>query len=152
MLRLRQDDHAHLTYKGPLDAASQVAGLQKRFEAEVVVSDFDTMDLILRKLGFHPFMIYEKYRTTYAYNGAAIMLDEMPYGRFVEIEGPPDRIESLIEALGLADARRFEESYARLFDYVRANLGLAFNDLTFANFTGINVPPGAFEPPESRER
>ncbi len=152
VLRLRQDDHARLTYKGPPDEAARVPGLQARFEAEVTVSDFDTMDVILRKLGFHPFMVYEKYRTTYVYNGAEIMLDEMPYGSFVEIEGHPDRIEPLIEALGLADARRFEESYARLFDYVRANLGLAFNDLTFANFAGINVPPGAFEPPESRKR
>jgi adenylate cyclase class 2 len=147
ILRLRQDSQAWLTYKGP--AAQDTPGLQTRFEAEVTVDDFDVMDLILRQLGYRPLMIYEKYRTTYALRDAEIVLDEMPFGRFVEIEGVPDAIEALITALGLTNATRFQESYAQLFDHVRAHLGLTFHDLTFENFAGIVVPPEAFRPPES---
>ena len=67
VLRLRQDDRVRLTYKGPSESAPEMAlqGLQARFEAEVTVDDFDTTDLILRRLGFRSAMIYEKYRTTY---------------------------------------------------------------------------------------
>lgn len=147
VLRLRQDSRARLTYKGP--AALDTPGLQSRFEAEVTVDDFDTMDLILRKLGFRFFMVYEKYRTTYSLEDTEIALDEMPFGQFVEVEGQPDRIERMLEVLGLAGCHRLDKSYAQLFDCVRANLGLSFTDLTFANFEGISVPPEAFSPLES---
>ncbi len=146
ILRLRQDSRAYLTYKGPL--ATGTPGLQTRFEAEVTVDDFDTMDLILRKLGYQPFMVYEKYRTTYALGDAEVALDELPYGNFVEIEGAPAAIEALVTGLGLTPNVRFQESYGQLFDHVRANLGLAFHDLTFENFAGVAVPPEAFRPPE----
>ncbi|NPV66470.1 MAG: class IV adenylate cyclase [Anaerolineae bacterium] len=146
VLRLRQDSQVRLTYKSPAEAAT-ADGLQARFEAEVVVDDFATMDLILRRLGYRPFMIYEKYRTTYALGEVEVVLDELPYGHFVEIEGPPAAIEMAVQLLGLAACHRFVESYARLFDYVRANLGLTFTDLTFANFAGIEVPFEAFLPP-----
>lgn len=146
VLRLRQDSQVRLTYKSPAEPATD-DGLQTRFEAEVVVDDFATMDLILRRLGYRPFMIYEKYRTTYALGEVEIVLDELPYGHFVEIEGSPAAIERAVQLLGLAACHRFAESYARLFDYVRANLGLTFTDLTFANFAGIEVPFEAFLPP-----
>ncbi len=146
VLRLRQDSQVRLTYKSPAEP-SPAGGVQTRFEAEVVVDDFARMDLILRRLGYRPLMVYEKYRTTYTLGEVEVVLDEMPYGHFVEIEGSPEAIERAIATLGLADCHRFAESYARLFDYVRANLGLTFTDLTFANFAGVNVPFEALLPP-----
>ncbi|GAB4569994.1 MAG: hypothetical protein Kow0077_03420 [Anaerolineae bacterium] len=150
VLRLRQDDRARLTYKGPA-LVPATTGLQTRFEAEVTVDDFDTMALILERLGYRPFMVYEKYRTTYVLDETEIVLDEMPYGLFVEIEGAPDRIEAVIDRLGLADAPRFGESYAQLFERVKHRLGLTFTDLTFENFSGIRVPLEAFLPEEKAE-
>ncbi|MBN2470178.1 MAG: class IV adenylate cyclase [Anaerolineae bacterium] len=147
VLRLRQDSQARLTYKGPAQAPL-TAGLQTRFEAEVAVSNFDTMAVILEKLGFTPFMVYEKHRTAYGLDGVQVLLDEMPFGHFVEVEGEPDRIEGVITRLGLAENPRFAESYAQLFDYVRAHLDLTCHDLTFENFAGIAVPFEAFRPPE----
>lgn len=146
VLRLRQDSRVRLTYKSPAEPAP-ADGVQARFEAEVEVDDFARMDLILRKLGYRPLMIYEKYRTTYTLGEVEVVLDEMPYGHFVEIEGSPEAIEAAIDALDLAACHRFAESYARLFEHVRANLGLAFTDLTFANFAGIEVPFEALLPP-----
>lgn len=143
VVRLRQDYRTRLTWKGPGQISD---GIMQRFEAEVEVSDFDTMHLILEKLGYHPYMIYEKYRTTYALEGAEIVLDEMPYGNFVEIEGDPATIEQLIQQLDLTAASRYGHSYARLFDHVRHNLHLSFTDLTFDNFEGIDVPESAFAP------
>ncbi len=144
VVRLRQDDRIRLTYKEP-DTADQ--GVLSRYEVEVEVSDFDAMQTILGKLGYHPYMIYEKYRTTYRLGGAEIVLDQMPYGNFTEIEADAETIENIIRQLGLETFPRVPYSYARLFDFVRHHLQLEFTDLTFANFAGLDVPASAFSPP-----
>ncbi len=150
VLRLRRDhpldggtDRVRLTYKAPTESAQ--VGLQTRFEAETEVQDFDAMHTILVRMGYHAAMVYEKYRTTYTLGGAELMLDEMPFGAFVEVEGRPDTIEAVIARLSLHDARRFDVGYAALFERVKARLDLAFNDLTFENFAAIDVPPCAFD-------
>ncbi len=144
VLRLRQDTRARLTYKEPHDAAGQ--GEWARTELEVTVSDFDTTDLLLKKLGFHPAWIYEKYRTTYELEGCEIVLDEMPFGPFVEAEGEPDAIERALRAIGLSDAPRITASYSDLFFRVKERLGLPFRDLTFENFKDIKPPDELFKP------
>ena len=143
VLRLREDDRIRLTYK---EGATIKDDIVSRFEDEVEVSDFATMETILGKLGYHPYMVYEKYRTTYELYGAEIVLDEMPYGNFAEVEGDADTIERVLQKLGLADAPRHAASYADLFDNVCYHLKLDFRDLTFANFAGITVPDSAFLP------
>jgi len=150
VVRLRKDDSAWLTYKSP--GVVRAGGIRSRFEAEVEVSDFDTMETILGQLGYYPYMVYEKYRTTYSLATATlraeVVLDEMPYGNFVEIEAEPRMIEKVIAELGLSNAPRYSASYTALFDYVCSNLGLHFQDLTFENFSNIDVPESAFQPPE----
>lgn len=151
VLRLRKDHAAKLTYKEPLSEQVMANGIHQRFEAEVTVSDFNTMHIILTRLGYSAYMTYEKYRTTYALNGAEIVLDEMPYGRFIEIEADDEpTIHTLIHKLQLDQHTLIPYSYAQLFDHVRANLGLTFTNLTFDNFAGITVPESAFSPAPNR--
>ncbi|NWF68093.1 MAG: class IV adenylate cyclase [Chloroflexi bacterium] len=140
-LRLRRDTRTRLTYKE--DGTSQ-QGITNRTELEVDVSDFWLMEAILGKLGYAPYMTYEKYRTTYQLAGAEIVLDEMPFGNFVEIESDADTIERLIEALGLLEAPRITLSYTALFDLLRGELKLDFTDLTFENFEKVYVPKSTF--------
>lgn len=141
VLRLRQDTRARLTYKEGSDATapgrSNDSGIRSRFEAEVEVSDFAAMETILARLGFLPYMTYEKYRTTYTFMGAEIVLDELPYGNFVEIESDEATIEALLERFGWHDAPRVAMSYTSLFNVVKQKLSLPFEDLTFANFTDV---------------
>ncbi len=141
VLRLREDNHVRLTYK---EGGKLEDGVVSRFEAEVEVSDFGVMQTILGKLGYAPYLIYEKYRTTYTLDGAEVVLDEMPYGNFIEIEGDKDTIERVMTRLGLQGARRYTQSYIVLFQIVKARLGLTCHDLTFANFEGVDVPESAF--------
>lgn len=141
VLRLRQDEAAKLTYKSD---ANVERGIVSRFEAEVKVSDFDTMDIILRRLGFEVALIYEKYRTTYELDGAEIVLDELPYGNFTEIEGDAATIERVVEALGLGVCRRMTGSYVDIFADVKARLGLEARDCTFAAFSGVDVGESLF--------
>lgn len=145
VLRLRQDTVARVTYKAPPnEGMAQAANVRTRFEAEVTVSDFDTMDIILRRLGFRPHVVYEKYRTTYQLDEAEVVLDEMPFGPFIEVEGTADAIERTLDRLGLADAPRILVSYLVLFDRVKGALKLDAHDLTFDNFAGVDVPPEVF--------
>lgn len=146
VVRLRQDHSVKLTYKEP---GNIERGIITREELEVEVSDFETMEKILEKFGYTPAMTYEKYRTTYLWHGTQIMLDELPYGNFIEVEGSSDNIERVLDELGLTDVQRREDSYSKLFDYVKHHLGLNFRDLTFDNFADVDVPEGAFIPPGS---
>lgn len=141
VLRLRQDDAARLTFKGPGQA---VDGIYIRQEIEFVVEDFDKARSFLEALGYQPVMFYEKYRTTYDLGGVLVMLDEMPYGNFIEIEGDTTAdIYTLADQLGLDKSRNICASYTALFDQVRQTLGLSFTDLSFDNFRGVTVPPAA---------
>lgn len=146
VLRLREDVDITLTYKG---TSSVDNGIMSREELEVQISNYDVMEQILNRLGYCPFMFYEKYRTIYALNDTQIMLDEMPFGNFVEIEGEIDTIESTINLLNLNDVERRPQSYSKLFEFVKHHLELDFNDLTFENFADIDVPESAFIPPGS---
>jgi adenylate cyclase, class 2 len=144
VLRLRQDTRVRLTYKED-PPEPQASGVGKtRTEIELEVADFDAMQTILDKLGYQPYMVYEKYRTTYELDEAEITLDEMPFGNFAEIEGTQEAIGRLLPRLELADAPQFGVSYTLLFDRVRAALRLDFTDLTFDNFRNIEVPFSAF--------
>jgi adenylate cyclase class 2 len=143
VVRLRQDDGVSFTYKEPTPQGEGDALV--RFEAEVTVDDFDTMNVILEKLGYRPHIIYEKHRTTYALDNTEIMLDELPYGGFVEIEGEASDIEAVMDKLDLSDARRFRMNYIGLFEKVCSTLGLDLRDVTFENFDGIEVPPRVFD-------
>jgi adenylate cyclase class 2 len=141
VLRLRQDTRARLTYKAD---RSNTNGISARTELEVEVSDFDTTDLILKSLGFNPAWVYEKYRTTYDLMECEVVLDEMPYGQFVEVEGTQETIEQVLTALELSTVQRLSESYSALFFRIKRQIGLSFQDLTFDNFRNIVVPDELF--------
>jgi len=137
VLRLRQDDAARLTYKGPSEYQE---GVRARQEIEFAVSDFGAAQRFLEALGYRVALMYEKYRTTYELEGVHITLDKMPYGNFVEIEGPdPASIRGINEQLGLDWEKRVPESYTMLFERLREALELPFKDLSFANFAGLDI-------------
>ena len=141
VLRLRQDHRARLTYK---ERGTLENGISRRFEAEVAVDDFEMMDIILRRLGYETALIYEKYRRTYSLGDAEIVLDEMPFGNFTEIEADADMIEALVKQLGLERYSRMNGNYTDIFANVKARLKLDFRDLTFDNFADIEVRPSVF--------
>jgi hypothetical protein len=86
--------------------------------------------------------IYEKYRRSYRLGECEIELDELPIGAFAEIEGPPAVVPVQAAALGFDWSERLVDSYAGLFERVRARLRLKARDLTFEAFQGVVVEPG----------
>lgn len=145
VLRLRQDEQTRLTYKGPMIVDS--TGIRQRLELETSIGDFSTLDTILQHLGFLHGIAYEKYRTTYQWPtlpDAEIVLDELPFGNFLEIEGLPAAIESILADLGLGSAPIIPKGYIALFKRVCDQYQLPFTDLTFANFAGREIDPAIF--------
>ena len=138
LLRLRQDTAVTLTYKGESEQQSQ-SEAKVREELEVQVSDFDTLAKILQRLGFVPAVVYEKYRETFHWQDVEIVLDELPYGNFVEFEGEEGGIKTAVTHLNLNWADRLVTNYLALMAQLKAHHNLPFNDLTFANFTGLDV-------------
>ena len=139
LLRLRMDTRARLTYKGP---GRVEGGARLREELEFTVSDFETAQKLLEALGYQVMLMYEKYRTTYKLEDMEIVLDEMPYGYFVEIEGHDgEKIQAAAEGLGLHWEARILESYTVLFENARMHLGFGFRDLSFDNFKGLSTTP-----------
>jgi adenylate cyclase class 2 len=141
LLRLRQDSAARITYKGP---GRVEGGARLRQELEFIASDFATARAVIEALGFEVNMMYEKKRATYALDNVLVTLDEMPYGSFAEIEGPDgESIQQAAAQLGLDWGQRILESYTVLFEQARHVLGFTFRDLSFENFTGLDVSPEA---------
>ncbi|HLO14591.1 MAG TPA: class IV adenylate cyclase [Anaerolineales bacterium] len=143
VLRLRRDTGAKLTYKG---GSKNTQGLLSRQEIEFVVGDFEKAKQFLEALGYQQVFYYEKYRTTYELDKTQIMLDELPYGDFVEIEGEAEiTIHDLSKRLQLNWDAAIDRSYSALFEQVRKNMKLPFGDLSFTNFTNIEVDPSQLE-------
>lgn len=139
VLRLRMDEQARLTYKGPgllNDIVTQ------RLEIEFTVGDFEAAKTFLWALGYEISIWYEKFRATYAWNNVLVTLDEMPFGNFSEIEGPDAKsIQNAAKELNLNWEARILESYLGLFERLRQNSGLPARNLGFAELAGIECSP-----------
>ena len=132
VLRLRQDACSKLTYKGPTESQDGVA---QREEIEFAVSNFDAAKRFLEALSYQLTATYEKYRTTYQLDDFHIMLDEMPYGDFIEIEGDDvSAIRALAEKLSLNVDAAVKMSYLQIFDRLRSAGELRVRNLTFDEF------------------
>jgi adenylate cyclase class 2 len=137
LLRLRRDQRHRLTYKEPSRTADP--HFKVRHEYEVEVGDASQMDTVLRKLGYFPVWRYEKYRETFTYQGAEILLDETPCGAFLEVEGARDAIRAIAATLGLDFEARLTASYGAIFEAVCAAYQLHITDMTFENFRTLAI-------------
>lgn len=138
-LRLRRDQQTILTFKG---AAKHRDGVLSRDEIEVEVNDFDAARELLEALGYAVSAVYEKYRTTYELKGLHIMLDELPYGDFVEIEGPNEEaVRALAAGLGLDPAAAIPTSYLALFERLCRQYPLNPTQLTFEALETLRPGP-----------
>ena len=146
LLRLRQDTRARLTFKG-LAAEDAASEAKVREEIELEIDDFARMGAILERLGFQPVQTYEKYRETYRWRDVEILLDEMPFGNFVELEGAEAGLKIAAAELGLEWANRLLTNYLELMEQCRRTYDLPFADLTFANFARRPVDLSELFPP-----
>lgn len=135
LLRLRKDIKTTLTFKS--EAPFKDDQVKTLREVEVEVSDFAAMKHILESLGFHKEQVYEKWRETFVLRDMHLCIDTMPYGDFLEIEGPKKYIKELASRIGLKWHQRILLNYLAIFDIIGKELNLGFSDITFENFKNI---------------
>ncbi len=139
LLRIRQDDQVRITYK---DNAKTENGVVTRTEIELTCDDFNVTRKLFEALGYRVTVMYEKYRCEYRIGDAVVVLDEMPFGNFLEIEAPNSAlIEGVAQMLGLDWSKSIGTNYLGLFQALKEKLGLGFNDLSFTNFEGLSLSP-----------
>ena len=114
MVRIRQAGGVStITYKGGV-----VAGKHKsREEQEAEVSNPLVLAAIFGRLGLRPVFRYEKYRTEFRQprRAGVAMLDEIPVGVYLELEGTPAWIDRTARRLGFEEKDYITVSYSRLY-------------------------------------
>jgi adenylate cyclase class 2 len=128
VLRVRKiTDKTILTYKRRIQSEFDV---KQQIEHETEIADAEEIENIIENLGFIASLVYEKRRRTWRFRQAEIVLDELPFGLFMEIEGS---ITAIAEAEMFLEAEAFEvehETYPRL----TAKYGKKNGALTEARF------------------
>jgi hypothetical protein len=100
---LRQAARTTLTFK----QASPDPLVRHEWELEVV--PLETAQELLEQLGYQVILVYEKYRQVYSLGDAHFMLDELPFGDFVEVEtGSPAGLEQTASRGGQDWGRRID--------------------------------------------
>lgn len=112
VLRLRKvGETTLLTYKERINLDSDI---KHRIEFETHVSDVEATENIIQRLGFELSVVYEKHRKTFHYLDVEVVLDELPFGYYMEIEGEVEAIEEAEKALEITDLEPESRGYPRL--------------------------------------
>jgi adenylate cyclase class 2 len=127
LLRLRRvEDRATITLKMPVEGTHRH---KVREEHQTRIEDPEAAVEIFRGLGLSSRYRYQKHRTKFLLGGLTICLDETPIGCFVELEGPPDEIDTVALRLGFEPDRYVCESYLDLHERVAREQGIERGDL-----------------------
>ena len=114
LLRLRDGaGGARLTLKRPVPEA-EGSEFKVYDEIESGVSDFESVRALLEALGYPVAFAYEKVREKWRMGDVFICLDRLPFGEFVELEGPQDDVLACLARLGCEKALRSKETYHAL--------------------------------------
>lgn len=110
LLRLRQDKKARITLKLPVQNSS--SEFKEKWELEVEVSDFVSMQDIFKELGFRVSFSYEKFRTIWKIQEVLVCLDILPFGFFLELEGK--NLKTVAKNLGFSWENAIIDNYFTL--------------------------------------
>jgi adenylate cyclase class 2 len=112
VLRLRRvGKRAILTYKERFPTRSDI---KHQREDETRVHDAEAMELILEGIGLTAALVYEKRRETWKLGKTEIVIDELPFGLFMEIEGSEQAIREIESKLAIKRLQAELETYPKL--------------------------------------
>src|SRR6266576_6531577 len=112
VLRLRRiDERALLTYKERVGTRTDI---KQQLEFETGIENPAAVEFILEALGYYPALVYEKRRETWRIEDAEVVIDELPFGLFMEIEGQEQRIQEIESRLAIKRLVAEPLTYPRL--------------------------------------
>ncbi len=128
ILRIRKtQDKTILTFKQRIQNESEV---KQQIEYESEFADLDGLKKIVENLGFEPRLIYEKRRKTWRFRSVELVMDELPFGLYMEIEGSITAIKETEMLLDIEDFETEHETYPSL----AAKFGQLRNGITESRF------------------
>lgn len=111
-LRLRRvNSRAILTFKQRFPSQSSIKYQQ---EEETAVADPDAAHAIVSALGFRIGLVYEKRRMRWDVGKAIVVIDELPFGLFMEIEASEREIKRVEKLLAAEKLPPVMETYPSL--------------------------------------
>lgn len=111
-LRLRRvGKRAILTFKQRLPTQSPI---KHQIENETIIEKPEAMNAILQSLGFRPALVYEKRRRRWQLGKAEIVIDELPFGLFMEIEASEREIGRVEKKIGAETLPPVMQTYPTL--------------------------------------
>jgi adenylate cyclase class 2 len=139
VLRLRKAGQVILTYKQPEApvAAGTPPPARRSLETEILVDSLEKTSHLLQSLGFRPIVRYEKFREVFRWKTVLVMFDQLPFGNFLELEGPD--LEELRQTAGTLELdwrQALQTSYMGIFLALKKTNHLTFLEVTFDNFSG----------------
>lgn len=105
---------------------------KKREEIELEIADPEKMKIILEILGFTKIRVMEKYREKWRLHGVEIVIDKLPVGNFIEIEGKEKSIKEIVDILGLDFKNRITKTYWDLWKEYAKRKGIKEENITFS--------------------
>ena len=128
ILRIRKtEERTILTFKQRIENAFDV---KNQIEHETEIADAGAIEEIVSGLGLSPVIVYEKFRDTWTYRSVEIVIDELPFGLYMEVEGSVTAIKEAEILLDLDDLETEHETYPRL----TTRLGVKAGGVTEARF------------------
>lgn len=106
---------------------------KEREETEFEIEDIEKMTKILNELGFDNNLIMEKYRQKWIVGDLEIVIDELPFGIFIEIEGEKEDITKMIEKLDLKSSESSNLTYWDIWDKLRSKDSRLSKSIIFDN-------------------
>ncbi|MCK5473988.1 MAG: class IV adenylate cyclase [Candidatus Aenigmarchaeota archaeon] len=125
-LRVREDKKATLCFKGPREKTNT----KKREEIEFEILDAKKAEQFLMRLGFDKKLRYEKNRESWDFKKTEIVLDELPFGKFIEIEGNEKDINAAAKILGYNKKEFITKTYFELAEEAGIKKDIIFGDDT----------------------
>lgn len=128
VLRIRKiGETTILTFKKRLPSE---AGIKHQIEHETKVEDADELEKIIDNLGFEKRLIYEKCREIWKLREVEILLDKLPFGLYLEIEGT---LMAIKEAEMILEADGFEIEH-KTYPNLTSELGIQHGNFIEARF------------------
>jgi adenylate cyclase class 2 len=120
-------------------SGSKNAHHSSRVERETQVENGNTLDAILRALGYSPSFRYEKFRSEWTDGKGNVVIDHTPIGDFCEIEGPPRWIDATAKKLGVRPEEYITKNYATLFADWKRETGNTPDEMAFKAVGSANA-------------
>ncbi|MER3430722.1 MAG: class IV adenylate cyclase [Blastocatellia bacterium] len=124
----RMPNVAILTYKRAIDGDQD---FKQHIEIETGIEDADATEQILKELGLKRALVYEKRRKCWRLKDVEVVIDRLPFGEFLEIEGAVAGIIEAEKILGAENLEYVRATYPRL----TAAFGIEKDGVIEARFT-----------------